>query len=117
MLKGNIDIASTREISGWAQDESQPKTPVSLVITENGEFVGRVLANGYRPDLEEAGIGNGRYAFEFESPSVLAPYISHVIRVRRETHGAAPSGSPPTPKTAPHFDHGVEGTLATTLLP
>src|SRR5260370_4574455 len=100
MLKGNIDIASTREISGWAQDESQPKTPVSLVITENGEFVGRVLANGYRPDLEEAGIGNGRYAFEFEFPSVLAPYISHVIRVRRGTDGAGAPGATPPPQSS-----------------
>jgi glycosyltransferase involved in cell wall biosynthesis len=115
MLKGNIDIASTREISGWAQDEAQPKTPVSLVITENGEFVGRVLANGYRPDLEEAGIGNGRYAFEFEFPSVLAPYISHVIRVRRETDGAELPGSPATLKAAQSFDSVVEEALTRTL--
>ena len=62
-LRGHLDFASLHCVIGWAQDIDAPDTPVSLVVSVDEKVVGRVLADRYRPDLEEAAIGCGRHAF------------------------------------------------------
>ena len=81
MLRGNIDIVDLRQVAGWAQDDSQPDLPVSLLILDNDELIGRVLASRYRSDLREAGIGSGQHSFEFQFPKGLLPFKTHVLRV------------------------------------
>ena len=106
------DVANSSMVSGWVRDNLRPDIPVSLIITSNGEFVGRLLANSYRDDLKAAGIGNGRFAFEFEFPVPLAAFETHEIRVMRETDGAELPGSPVTLRASPSFDKGVEESLS-----
>ena len=81
MLKGNIDVVDLRQIAGWAQDDTLSDVPVSLLILDNDELIGRVLASRYRPDLQEAGIGAGRHSFVFEFPKSLTPFKTHVLQV------------------------------------
>jgi len=89
---GTIDRVDLRHMSGWALGESGP---VSLLISDNNALLCRVLANRYRKDLDEAGLGNGRHAFEVELPGGgLSPFERHVIRIRRESDGADLFGSP-----------------------
>jgi glycosyltransferase involved in cell wall biosynthesis len=83
-----------------------------LLITINDVFIGRLLSNRYRSDLKEAGIGSGRYAFDFEFPIPLAAYETNVVRVVRETNGAELPGSPVTLKASRSFDGDVEKSLA-----
>ena len=93
-LVGSVDFVSLNLISGWARDELRPDTAVSLTISDNGEPIGHVVANVYRDDLNDAGMGTGRHAFEFSVS--LAPFETHVIRVRRDSDGKEIPGSPVT---------------------
>jgi len=89
---GTVDHIDLRHASGWALGASGP---ISLLISDNNTMLCRVLANRYRKDLEEAGLGNGRHAFEVDLPGGgLSPFERHVIRIRREADGADLFGSP-----------------------
>jgi O-antigen biosynthesis protein len=55
-------------VSGWCWDESHPSRAVSLIILVDGEPVGTTVADTFRADLEQAGIGNGSHAFSYLLP-------------------------------------------------
>ena len=114
-LTGSVDAVNSFRISGWTRDQLQPDTPVSLLITNNDEFLGRVLANAFREDLKEAGIGSGRFAFDFEFPTPLASYETNMIRVMRESDGTDLPGSPVTLRASRSFDAEVEESLTRAL--
>src|ERR1700721_1608609 len=112
MLRGEIDFVDFETIRGWAQDQSRPDHPVSLIVTDNDALIGNVLANCYRPDLEAAGIGSGRHAFDFSFPRTLSPFEQHVIRVRHEAGGRDIGKSPTTLKALQSFDAAAQAALA-----
>lgn len=114
-LTGSIDAVNLSKISGWARDVSHPDQPVSLLITNNDEFLGRLLANGYREDLKLAGVGNGRFSFDFEFPNPLPAFENHVIRVMRESDGAELPGSPLRLRASQSFDAATQESLARAL--
>ena len=89
-LIGNLEIAETHRVAGWAQDSAAPERPVELEILADGEVVARVIANAYRRDLEDAGLGSGRHAFSL-ALDIPAP---HSIEVRRVNDHAPLPGSP-----------------------
>lgn len=95
-LRGYLDKVSSRIISGWAQDTFRPDDPVSLIITSDDKLLTRVLANRYRQDVKDAGIGSGRHAFEFVLLNSLSPTERHVLRVCSEADGTDIPGSPVT---------------------
>jgi hypothetical protein len=67
-LRGYVDQAGPNICAGWAQDIAAPEAPVCLDITADGRAIGRVLANLYRADLYEAGLGSGCHGFSFVLP-------------------------------------------------
>jgi hypothetical protein len=72
-LRGYIDLVSAERVAGWAQNIDYPEAPVCLDILAGGRLIGQVLANRYRHDLEQVGLGSGRHSFEFAPPAGLAP--------------------------------------------
>jgi hypothetical protein len=78
-LRGYVDLAGPEFITGWVQNLDEPESPVCLDILLDGKRIGRVLANEYRADLREAGLGNGCHAFAFK----CAPGMVGDIEVRR----------------------------------
>jgi hypothetical protein len=82
-LRGNLDEVSRQCIRGWAQDVSSPEQPVLLDIFINGRLISKTLANYYRVDLREAGLGSGCHAFEVPVP----PFVGAIL-VRRSSDGA-----------------------------
>jgi VCBS repeat-containing protein len=68
-LRGYVDVADQATCSGWAQDAENPETPVCLDILIDGARVARVLANLYRADLRDAGLGSGCHAFRAVLPA------------------------------------------------
>jgi hypothetical protein len=83
-LRGYVDEPGPTICSGWAQDLENPETPVCLDILVDGARVARVLANFYRADLRDAGLGSGCHAFR----ATLPPNLTRQLEVRRAIDGA-----------------------------
>ncbi len=87
-VRGFVDRITSECVSGWAQNLDRPDAPVCLDVVAGGLLLGQVLANTYREDLEQAGVGSGHHSFEFALPPeiVVAP---DEIEVRRSLDGTA----------------------------
>jgi hypothetical protein len=87
-LRGHIDLVSETCIAGWAQNADHPEAPVCLDIYAGGRLIGRTLANCYREELKQAGLGSGSHGFEFKPPAGLT-FGPDTVDVRRSLDGAA----------------------------
>jgi hypothetical protein len=83
-LRGYVDELGPTICSGWAQDLENPETPVCLDILVDGARVARVLANWFRADLRDAGLGSGCHAFR----ATLPLNLTGQLEVRRASDGA-----------------------------
>ncbi len=90
-LRGYVDAIGPRCIEGWAQDKEAPEAPVCLDISADGKLLGQTLANLYREDLAQAGLGSGRHAFRFEWPPGFTLALT-TIEVRRSRDGRRLTG-------------------------
>ena len=86
-LRGYVDLISRRHIAGWAQNTDHPEAPVCLDIYAGGQLIGQALANSYRKDLKQAGLGSGRHSFAFTPPEGLVLTPASVM-IRRSLDGA-----------------------------
>ena len=115
MLRGHIDTATRQRIVGWVQDIEDPQTPVSLLITANDELAARVLANGYRADLELAQIGDGRHGFDATLRHGVAPRERCTLAVLREDTGEHCPGSPVELEFSRRFDQAMQADFSALL--
>lgn len=91
VLAGTLDRV-TRDgwVSGWCWHPDEPTRRIDVAIFVDEEQVGEVRAAQYRPDLEQAGIGDGAHGFSFALPwAVLARKGSLTVSVREHPSGAA----------------------------
>ena len=74
-LRGNLESihrhTTGTTLTGWAQSRETAELPVCLDIIHAGRRIARTLANLYRPDLEQAGLGSGRHGFAIILPRSL----------------------------------------------
>ena len=80
-LRGHVDIVNFRIIAGWAQTIEHREAPVCLDIFVGGQLIGQTLANVYREDLANAGLGSGNHGF----------YATESVGVLRQIGRSAPS--------------------------
>jgi len=92
---GHLDAASCTQISGWAWDEGQPDTPVTVLTYDNGQLLGTALAGIKRGDLQGE-FGNGAHGFIQPLPPSVRDGDHHTLRVVVATHDAPIHGSPRT---------------------
>ncbi len=85
-LLGHIDNLRDDAADGWAIDSVQHDVPVRLEIYDHGQLVATTVADRWRPDLADAGIGNGRAGFKVQLPP--ARHGGRDIEIRRATDGA-----------------------------
>lgn len=88
-LRGNLDELGPEWLRGWAQDSLSPEEPITLEVIINEVKTTKILANYYRSDLRDAGLGSGCHAFEMRLPS-----YTRSILVRRVSDGKILGGSP-----------------------
>src|SRR4029077_3910289 len=81
-LQSNIDFADWTGVKGWIWDPQEPEKRVTLEFLDGDTALATVVASEYRPDLEEAGIGDGRYGFSIAFGETLLPYARHVLHLR-----------------------------------
>jgi hypothetical protein len=79
---GTLDTADGENIYGWAWDPKHPDTSIAVDIYDDESLLTSVPADEFRPDLRAAGIGNGRHAFHYPTPSRLKDGEEHTIRVK-----------------------------------
>jgi SAM-dependent methyltransferase len=80
--EGHHDLATCREIAGWAWDSSLPDVPIYVDIYDGDKLLATVLADTPREDLRRAGKGQGRHAFVFPVPRHLKDGKPHSIWVK-----------------------------------
>jgi Methyltransferase domain len=64
-LEGYVDCSFSGRVSGWTFDRANPQRRLEVEIRLGGYPIGRAVAKYYRKDLEDAGFGDGHYAFDF----------------------------------------------------
>lgn len=80
--EGHFDGASCDNIWGWVYDRSNPNAPITVEILANGQVIGTLSANQYRPDLQNAGKGNGQHGFNFAPPASIRNNQNQSISLR-----------------------------------
>jgi hypothetical protein len=93
-LLGYVDHADWHEISGWGYDPRTPESALWLEVLVDEGPPTAFLANLHRPDLAEAGYGDGRFAFRLRFPTPLNPLQPHRIIVRRRDDAAPLKNTP-----------------------
>ena len=91
-LRGQLDLCEVYggdlRVAGWARDAAHPNGPVCLDVVVDGTVAALTLAEVYRPDLAEAGVGDGRHGFDLGFDEPLTSGTAHTIEVRRSADGA-----------------------------
>jgi hypothetical protein len=80
--EGTLDVAGEEQIAGWAWDKKQPDSAILVDIYDGEKKLATVVADQFRQDLLDAGIGNGRHAFSYRTPASLKDGKAHTIRVK-----------------------------------
>jgi hypothetical protein len=68
MLRGSIDELGRNKVGGWAFNTDQPEEQLIIVIAHEARELAKCIASVRRPDLAEAGLGQGDHAFQMELP-------------------------------------------------
>ncbi|SNS23009.1 MULTISPECIES: glycosyltransferase family 2 protein [unclassified Azospirillum] len=84
MIYGHFDRLGGRHVAGWVWDQDQPLRRVAVRILLDGVELATDIADQYRPDLEDAGIGDGSHAFTLVLPPHVMDGKSHQLRVEAE---------------------------------
>ena len=94
-MLGNIDVVTPEGVvEGWCWDPDHPSEGVAIIIAVDGVEAGRVVANLYRQDLDQAGLGDGKCAFRHVLPfGLLDTGRSHSVTIIDAASGAVVGGA------------------------
>jgi len=68
---GYFEVSSAQEITGWAYDTESPDEALAVTVFADNVRIGTVIADQFRSDLLETGVGNGRYGFALTTEEAL----------------------------------------------
>lgn len=77
--QGHLDWPRGRELGGWVYDPEQPGHRARVDIHLDGAVLRTRTASNFRPDLKQAGIGDGCHAFSVELPENIFDGHPHRI--------------------------------------
>ncbi len=66
-IRGCVDGLHAQILSGWISSDDH-ELPLTISVAFDDETIGSTVADIFRPDLAEAGIGDGCRAFRFQPP-------------------------------------------------
>lgn len=100
---GHIDYAKDSYAYGWAFNEAAPSQKVIIEIVCHGSVVASGLADQYRSDLDDLGIGDGKHGFKLRLSKELFDGDRHQLIARDARNKAQLQGGPITfgPQQAP----------------
>src|SRR4051794_37554257 len=85
-VRGLVEVRGPQLISGWAWRADGP--PLTLLFRLNGEVCGSCVADRMRPELADAGMGDGHVGFSWIIPDGLLRVDPAAIEVLDEQTGA-----------------------------
>jgi len=93
-ISGHFDVCEASGITGWVASSIALNKPLEIEVLVDDQLVSRVKADILRPDLQEAGIGDGKHGFWFMLADHFFDGKEHVIKVREFSTGIELIGSP-----------------------
>jgi phytanoyl-CoA hydroxylase len=103
-FEGYLDRIVSGWVCGWAWDSALPEDAVEIDVYVDGVRHTTASAELYRPDLETAGKGNGRHAFEVDLSERLRDEQEHQVSVRYARTAFDLRGSPQRVTAGPGID-------------
>lgn len=88
-VQGLVDRAMPDRLYGWAWNASSPGERVAVELRLGDAPVARAMADLARHDLEKAGVGDGRHAFELPLEAEWTRRASELSVVVRTADGVA----------------------------
>ncbi len=82
-LDGDVATVDHHGAYGWALDKAHPSAPVALEFVVGGTAVDYTVAAVRRPDLEMAGLGEGRCGFQLRLHHPLPADHPAIVTLRR----------------------------------
>ncbi len=93
-IQGCLDGVINGAVSGWAYDPDRPAAFLSVELSIDGKLFETVVANQYRLDLENAGIGKGFHGFRVPVPRAALDANLHELSASVAGSGATLQNSP-----------------------
>lgn len=93
-IDGFLENVGPIWINGWLWDTKSPDEHLDYALVSDGLVVHRGIANEYREDLEDAGIGNGYHGFHIAVPNILFDGQPHQLELIAIESGVVIKGSP-----------------------
>ncbi len=84
-IDGRVEGLKGRHINGWAWDRLNPQKRLEILVESDGVTIGKLVADRYRNDLRQAGIGNGHYSFRFSLDATTRPVLPGANLIFRAT--------------------------------
>jgi len=82
---GHVDIFNEEVVSGWIYNQAKPNQEITLKIYLDDLFVGEIVANQFREDLQRLGMGSGKHGFTLKIPeSIQLPEKGNIILTSKE---------------------------------
>jgi hypothetical protein len=94
--QGVHEATSCQLLPGWVWDPAAATTAISVDVLVDGSVQRTLVADEYRQDLFNAGIGDGAHGFRFVVPVSLRDAAAHSLRVRVAGTSIDLGGTPQT---------------------
>jgi hypothetical protein len=92
--QGHVGRFVNGELRGWAKTYRRDRSRLIVELELNGNVVQTTRADQYRPDVEKAGIGDGRYGFVFKIADDVDRNSIVNVRVQDSKIALTNSGQP-----------------------
>jgi glycosyltransferase involved in cell wall biosynthesis len=87
-------MADRSRVRGWVQEPDRPYARIGVMLMVGDIIMARTIANHYRTELAQAGIGDGSHAFDLPIETLELPPEPTLLSIVREEDGAHLPGSP-----------------------
>src|SRR5690606_14141963 len=84
---GLVSTCSPNGVSGWAYNKTSPAQRPHIVCYVDGHEVAQGQAHLPRADLQQLGLGDGKYGFSVALPRQLVDNQHHLLEVKTRING------------------------------
>lgn len=81
-FEGHLDIVFDHKVSGWIWNSRYQDSKYAVEILSDGQIVAEGMANLFRSDLLENGVGDGYFGFSITLPISVRDGFAHTISAR-----------------------------------